>query len=210
MDKIPFEDGVKLKNATVTVNEQEYEVTPAQYSGTTPMSAFNLNKMQDNIESEINTTNSNLQSLDEKTSVNVLKAILNQDNTKLTSTADYQIVNIPLIQDLKVGDKLSFTGGKIAIGTGINHVRISGACIIQNSSQANLHGFAIMKNSTEFVSVYKTLSSTSYNDFQIPSAIYKVQEGDTFSMGIYLNIQGNSTTIKKYTRSTFLQVEAID
>lgn len=53
MDKIPFEDGIKIKNATVTVNEQEYEVTPAQYSGTTPVSAFNLNKMQDNIENTL-------------------------------------------------------------------------------------------------------------------------------------------------------------
>ena len=54
MDKIPFQDGTKIKNATVTVNEQEYEVIPAQYQGTTPMSAFNLNKMQDNIENAIN------------------------------------------------------------------------------------------------------------------------------------------------------------
>lgn len=53
MDKIPFEDGVKLKNATVTVNEQEYEVTPAQYEGKTPFSAFNLNKMQNNIENTL-------------------------------------------------------------------------------------------------------------------------------------------------------------
>lgn len=50
MDKIPFEDGKKLKNATVTIQEQEYEVIPAQYQGTTPVSAFNLNKMQDNID----------------------------------------------------------------------------------------------------------------------------------------------------------------
>lgn len=57
MDKIPFEDGKKIKNATVTINEQEYEVTPAQYTGTTPMSAFNLNKMQDNIEKAIPITN---------------------------------------------------------------------------------------------------------------------------------------------------------
>ena len=53
MDKIPFVDGTKIKNATVTVNEQEYEVTPAQYSGTTPVSAFNLNKMQNNIENTL-------------------------------------------------------------------------------------------------------------------------------------------------------------
>lgn len=53
MDKIPFEDGVKLKNATVTIQEQEYEVTPAKYQGKTPMSSFNLNKMQSNIENTL-------------------------------------------------------------------------------------------------------------------------------------------------------------
>lgn len=53
MDKIPFEDGVKLKNATVTIQEKEYEVKPAQYRGKTPMSSFNLNKMQNNIENTL-------------------------------------------------------------------------------------------------------------------------------------------------------------
>ena len=57
MDKIPFVDGTKISNAKVTIDEQEYEVTPAQYTGTTPMSAFNLNKMQDNIEKAIPITN---------------------------------------------------------------------------------------------------------------------------------------------------------
>ena len=56
MNKIPFEDGTKISNAKVTIEGQEYEVTPAQYTGTTPMSAFNLNKMQDNIENAIPVT----------------------------------------------------------------------------------------------------------------------------------------------------------
>lgn len=56
MDKIPFEDGKKLKNAFVTIDGKEYEVTPAQYQGKTPVSASNLNKMQDNIEKSINGT----------------------------------------------------------------------------------------------------------------------------------------------------------
>lgn len=54
MQKINFQDGTKIKDAVVTINEQEYAVTPAQYSGTTPLSRFNLNKMQDNIEKAIN------------------------------------------------------------------------------------------------------------------------------------------------------------
>ena len=54
MQKINFQDGTKIKDAVVTINEQEYVVIPAQYLGTTPLSRFNLNKMQDNIEKAIN------------------------------------------------------------------------------------------------------------------------------------------------------------
>ena len=54
MNKIPFADGTKTQEAYVTVNEQNYLVTPAVWSGSTPLSALNLNKMQDNIEEAIN------------------------------------------------------------------------------------------------------------------------------------------------------------
>ena len=50
MEKIPFEDGTKIKDAVVEINEQEYTVTAAQYTGNTPLTAANLNQMQDNIE----------------------------------------------------------------------------------------------------------------------------------------------------------------
>ena len=49
-----FEDGQLVKQASVTINEIEYQVSPAEYSGSTPLSAFSLNKMQDNIEEAIN------------------------------------------------------------------------------------------------------------------------------------------------------------
>lgn len=54
MNKIPFEDGTKTQEAYVTINEQNYPVTPAVWSGTTPLKAQNLNLMQDNIEEAIN------------------------------------------------------------------------------------------------------------------------------------------------------------
>ena len=54
MNKIPFEDGTKTQEAYVTVNEQNYEVTPAVWTGNTPLKAQNLNKLQDNVEKAIN------------------------------------------------------------------------------------------------------------------------------------------------------------
>ena len=54
MNKIPFVDGTKTQEAYVTINEQNYQVMPAVWQGTTPLKAQNLNKMQDNIEEAIN------------------------------------------------------------------------------------------------------------------------------------------------------------
>lgn len=54
MIKIPFEDGVKISNAYVTIDGQNYEVHPAVYEGDTPFSSFNINKLQDNTEEAIN------------------------------------------------------------------------------------------------------------------------------------------------------------
>lgn len=54
MKKIPFEDGTKTQEAYVTIDEQNYQVTPAVWIGTTPLKSQNLNKMQDNIEEAIN------------------------------------------------------------------------------------------------------------------------------------------------------------
>lgn len=54
MKKIPFEDGTKTQEAYVTINEQNYQVTPATWTGNTPLKAQNLNKMQDNVEEAIN------------------------------------------------------------------------------------------------------------------------------------------------------------
>lgn len=54
MNKIPFENGTIVTPAKVTINEVEYEVTPAEYTGETPLSAENLNQMQDNVETAIN------------------------------------------------------------------------------------------------------------------------------------------------------------
>lgn len=55
MNKIPFEDGQKVTDAYVTINEQNYTVHPAVYEGPTPFTAQNINKLQSNIEESVET-----------------------------------------------------------------------------------------------------------------------------------------------------------
>ncbi len=50
MEKINFEDGQLVSDGYVEIDGEQHTVTEAEYTGTTPLSAFNLNKLQDNIE----------------------------------------------------------------------------------------------------------------------------------------------------------------
>lgn len=50
MDKIPFEDGTLVKAGYVEIDGVKYEVIPAEYTGETPLSAYNMKKLQDNVE----------------------------------------------------------------------------------------------------------------------------------------------------------------
>ena len=53
MEKINFEDGQLMEKAYTIINGTKHYVEKATYTGTTPLSAFMLNKMQNNIEMAI-------------------------------------------------------------------------------------------------------------------------------------------------------------
>ena len=54
MNKINFQNGTLVSKAKVTVDGTVYEVEPAEYEGTTPLNAENLNQIQTNAENAIN------------------------------------------------------------------------------------------------------------------------------------------------------------
>lgn len=55
MEKINFEDGKLVRAGYVEIDGIKHEITEAEYEGNTPLSSYVLNKMQDNIETDINT-----------------------------------------------------------------------------------------------------------------------------------------------------------
>lgn len=54
LERVGWEDGTLVTPARVTTSTGTYDVTDAQYSGTTPLSAENLKAMEDNTENAIN------------------------------------------------------------------------------------------------------------------------------------------------------------
>lgn len=59
MNKIPFQNGTMVNAGYVEIDGQRYPTVEPEYSGTTPLSAQNLNTLQDNVEDAID----NLQTL---------------------------------------------------------------------------------------------------------------------------------------------------
>lgn len=52
MEKIKFKDGTLKTPGYVVIDGKTYEIVEAVYEGDTPLSAFMLNKLQDNIEED--------------------------------------------------------------------------------------------------------------------------------------------------------------
>lgn len=63
LKKIGWEDGTLVSNAKVEIDGTIYEVTPEQYSGSTPLSAENLKQMETNTENAINESDTNIENL---------------------------------------------------------------------------------------------------------------------------------------------------
>ena len=142
MNKIPFEDGVKTQEAYVTINEQNYQVTPAVWTGKTPLKAQNLNKMQDNIEEAIN----------------IQRAIVTL-NTTVNANTNY---TLPTGMYYEVGNdslEINYCGNKLIKGVDYNEVGTAGD--VSNTIQftdsvgdldmSSVEGFENFKETLEFV-----------------------------------------------------------
>lgn len=140
MNKITFEDGTKTQEAYVTVGEQNYQVNPAVWQGTTPLKAQNLNKMQDNIEEAINIQRASV----------TLESTVNA-NTNYTLPVYYEVGNNSL--------EVFYCGSKLEKGTDYNEIGNTGEVsnVIQftdsigDLNMSGVEGFEDFEETLEFI-----------------------------------------------------------
>ena len=141
----------------------------------------------------------------------ILKAILATDNTTITSFQDYDAVLVPLIQYIKMGNKLSFSNGKIVIGSGVNYIRISAQVMMSYiPSSLGIMGLAVYITNSQVYTNYGIRTSSDFLTYNAPGMIFPVKAGDTVSVHVYIEPSGTSVKLRKYSQSTFLQVEVIE
>lgn len=141
----------------------------------------------------------------------ILKAILATDNTTITSAQDYDAVLVPLKQYIKMGNKLSFSNGKIVIGSGVNYIRISAQVMMSYiPSSLGIMGLAVYITNSQVYTNYGIRTSSDFLTYNAPGMIFPAKAGDTVSVFIYIEPSGTTVKLRKYSQSTFLQVEVIE
>jgi hypothetical protein len=81
MAKFTWQDGTLVSKAKVEIGGTIYEVDPEEYSGATPLSASNLNAMQDGIYEDIN---ENAEELDNLIKITEMGTISSSEMTTTT------------------------------------------------------------------------------------------------------------------------------
>lgn len=94
MNKINFQNGTLVSKAKVTIDGTVYEVEPAEYEGTTPLNAENLNQIQTNAENAINGIDTNLRTLIQGTVLYENSEGTKENVTLNDSASDYSYIEI--------------------------------------------------------------------------------------------------------------------
>lgn len=100
MEKINFQDGQLVEAGYVNIEGTQYTITEAEYESPTPLSAYVLNKMQENIENEINKVQAELsKQLQSIYSVKIAQAITQNTNYELPGTYIVNSQNMELYME---------------------------------------------------------------------------------------------------------------
>lgn len=179
---------------------------------TTPLSADNMNAIQDNAEEAINNVDAKVD-----LSTNAITISLSSDYSANITSA-YTRIKIPFNnQVLKIGNKLTFdsTNNQITIGAGVHHIEVSAMAVLKNgSSSLGDRYLYVSKNdssSTMAQCYYQNAFATNYNyPVVVVPIIVSVEENDI----IYASVSsGNVETLNVRGTSmgrTYLTIRVID
>lgn len=178
-------------------------------AGGTPLSAENLNQMQDNIENAIG-------EVDEKYSRHIITA---GPNTELTSITTRDQI-IPLTSSTIVGDKLqiSATNNGIKVGNGVSKVKISANVFYQDydSSVAYVFPSVTINDNRVAMSISSRdwgTNTLSYQSVTISPFIIEVNENDVIKLTsgeINPTQEGKIRGLRLGVLNTYITVEVIE
>ena len=130
-----------------------------------------------------------------------------------STTLNIADIQISLNNSVKIGNKLSISGGRIKIGKGVSLVKVSGNIFVENSvTHSYIWCFInLYRNNTRVNYATSILSAeTYYTSLCITNNIFNVQEGD--EIALFVNNPAYATaqpSVRGYSSQTWVTVEVI-
>lgn len=133
---------------------------------------------------------------------NIITAGLSSNVT--ISTGGYNNINLNNTI-ASVGSKLTLSNGKIVIGSGVNHVLISGqGQMYVQVGNGDAKNFVIQRNGTNIITTLNTIVRSAATNVArgIGSLLLSVSQGDTISYQVYAGVgdlvtaSGNHITVE--------------
>lgn len=186
--------------------------------GETPISAENLNKMEEGIVEASQTggiLEGTIVDYDGETVPEGYEEVENKNmimtevksQYNVTASTNYQQDTIKSTLSVKRGTKITLQeDGGFRIGKGINLIKVSTCMNIQTASTNKLLGLSFFKNTARLVTCYKIKYGTSYDFYDMSNYLIEVVEGDVIYPKTYIDVSGDSITIKPGTYITIEEV----
>lgn len=187
-------------------------------NGETPISAENLNKMEQGIEDAAKTGgilegtivaydgDTIPDGYEEVEDKNMIMTEVKSEYSVKAST-NYQQDIIKSTLSVKRGTKITLQeDGGFRIGKGINLIKVSTCMSIQTGSTGKLLGLSFFKNTTRLVACYKIKYGTSYDFYDMSNYLIEVAEGDVIYPKTYIDTSGDSIIVKPGTYITIEEV----
>lgn len=169
---------------------------------------------------EVNGNVGNLSNLNTTNKSNIVNAINEVDSEVQNKNLEYLVVTIDSPQTISSTTEVNFNNaprgqgnftlnnGKIVIGSGINHIRVSGCMFVDNWPGGSYYLWALIQlNGYNVATSINGSSSSTYLSASVPTTIFSVTEGDQIRL---IADSPGGGTLRRYAEATWLCVEKID
>ena len=141
---------------------------------------------------------------------NIIKCTLSTDDYALKGTQEgSNNFQVPLVQDLKIGNKLELINNEIVIKDDVKYVEISGSILLQSKTENFRCLGVIKKNDGGNYYHMQYITNKEFHTHSLPKQTISVKKGDRLSLLVSVYGIDNQVNLRSYTNSTFLEVKTL-
>ena len=214
MGKFNWQNGTLVTPARVEINGEVHDVTPEQYSGQTPLSAENLNEMQDKIYEDIGNLDE-LSTNNKSSLVNAINEVLEKSYAIGYTSSNQGIymannLTFNINQSEIVGSYFEFDESNHCIKVLKDCVAILSGALFVDGTEGDDYVWARIKvNTATITSKLERIINHDFTNLSIPTIPVSLKKDDIIKMELDYTSSIGNPSIRSGKNTSFLSVVKI-